>query len=632
MPSPKAKVILEAERRGGAAFRSFQADLNKVARAAGVVAAAAGAALVLVTRRSFQQIDVLAKTSDQMGINTQELARMRLAAQITGVSQEQLTKGLQRLQKTVFDASQGLTTAVDALAVLGLAEKDLLNIPIEQQFRLVADAMGEVENATLRSGAAQNIFGARNVSLLNTLALGSEGLATYAAEADRLGLAVTRVDAAKIEQANDAILLARSRVEGVGNIIAVQLAPIVTALANRFTQVGDSTTTMAASTRVAIDGIAFGVGVVADALHGWAIILAGVDVAWLRTRAAAQSFSAAFNPEIQEIADETDRAQIKARLYFRTLTEAGKPSEIIALNMSRARVEAQKAAEQTALLAESAISVAGAGTESDAAVAAREAAETAAATERAALERRLETTIQFQRTSEESEIVANQRRAEIVLEAEAAALITHERSLEIQERLQFEHEDRLTQITEEGLSARDKFTKLSAQGQTKQVLGSLVQMTAGVANSNKAMFRINKLSAIGSAVVNTAQAVTRALAEYPPPLSFVMAAAQAAAGLAQIQAIKATSFGGGTTPSVAGSTPTFERQPVGQFTPPGRGTEAPERPIVQVVITGLVGSIDQETAEVLGEALHDIIADNDFELISPESAQTQAILAAAEPV
>jgi hypothetical protein len=54
------------------------------------------------------------------------------------------------------------------------------------------------------------------------------------------------------------------------------------------------------------------------------------------------------------------------------------------------------------------------------------------------------------------------------------------------------------------------------------------------------LFEDNKGIAIAQAVINTAQGITAALAQYPPPLSFAMAAAQAAAGAAQIATIKST--------------------------------------------------------------------------------------------
>jgi hypothetical protein len=99
-----------------------------------------------------------------------------------------------------------------------------------------------------------------------------------------------------------------------------------------------------------------------------------------------------------------------------------------------------------------------------------------------------------------------------------------------------------------------KFLAQTTKAQTTQVVGELVNMTQGVAQQNKAMFNINKVAGIANAVINTYQGVTNALAAYPPPLSFAMAAAQMAAGMAQVSAIKATSFGGGGgAPSLAGS-------------------------------------------------------------------------------
>jgi hypothetical protein len=69
-------------------------------------------------------------------------------------------------------------------------------------------------------------------------------------------------------------------------------------------------------------------------------------------------------------------------------------------------------------------------------------------------------------------------------------------------------------------------------------------------------------------VINTSQGITQALAAYPPPLSFAMAALQGAAGIAQIQAIKSTSFGGGgSAPSVAGAGPGATTQNVFDITP-----------------------------------------------------------------
>lgn len=98
---------------------------------------------------------------------------------------------------------------------------------------------------------------------------------------------------------------------------------------------------------------------------------------------------------------------------------------------------------------------------------------------------------------------------------------------------------------------------LAAAGDAASSMGSMHQMTASqvtmgwlgvaetVAGALGTLFGDNKAVAIAMAVINTAQAITAALAQYPPPLSFAMAAAQAAAGAAQIAVIASTNPGSG---------------------------------------------------------------------------------------
>jgi len=70
-----------------------------------------------------------------------------------------------------------------------------------------------------------------------------------------------------------------------------------------------------------------------------------------------------------------------------------------------------------------------------------------------------------------------------------------------------------------------------------------------------ALFTNNKTVATATALINTYQGVTKALASYPPPVSYAMAAAQAAMGFAQVRAIQSTnkssSGGGGSFSSSA---------------------------------------------------------------------------------
>jgi hypothetical protein len=134
------------------------------------------------------------------------------------------------------------------------------------------------------------------------------------------------------------------------------------------------------------------------------------------------------------------------------------------------------------------------------------------------------------------------------------------------------------------------------------------------------MFNIKKLAAIAEATVNTAAGVTQALRHYPPPLSFAMAAAVAAAGLAQVQAIRSTSFGSGTTPSAAGTVATVGGEPV-PAAAPREESSARRGVVVQVHFNAgqFVGHVDERTARLIGEAIGKEINERDFELIGKGS-------------
>lgn len=62
---------------------------------------------------------------------------------------------------------------------------------------------------------------------------------------------------------------------------------------------------------------------------------------------------------------------------------------------------------------------------------------------------------------------------------------------------------------------------------------------------NRELFEIGKVAATAQAIVNVAQGVTKALATFPPPFSFAVAASVAAAGAVQIASISSQNLAGG---------------------------------------------------------------------------------------
>jgi hypothetical protein len=142
------------------------------------------------------------------------------------------------------------------------------------------------------------------------------------------------------------------------------------------------------------------------------------------------------------------------------------------------------------------------------------------------------------------EIVATSRRAaeEIARNSPGEVMLANleETTPPIIEKLTF-----LQKQAKEGAKKRTEFENKTMTEQTSHVLGELSNQFSGIASNNKALFDMNKAFQISNAIMQTYQAATLALASYPPPLSFAMAAASVASGLGQVAQIRAQSFEGG---------------------------------------------------------------------------------------
>lgn len=123
------------------------------------------------------------------------------------------------------------------------------------------------------------------------------------------------------------------------------------------------------------------------------------------------------------------------------------------------------------------------------------------------------------------------------------------------EELEAQHQDRMRQIEKKGWTKRQKFEAAALDAKAAMIFGELGSITQGVAQHNRALFELNKVAAIGSAIISTQQGAAKAL-EWGFPLGPIFAGIIAAAGLARVAAISSTQFGGAggaVAPSLAGT-------------------------------------------------------------------------------
>jgi hypothetical protein len=264
-------------RRATGGLQTFSGQMAQVQRVAsgmmGRLLALVGigggiAGLVAGVSRAAERVDALSKTADKLGIATEELAGFQHAAELTGVSVNQANTALQRMVRRIAEAAQGTGEAKKALEELGLSATALGQLSPDRQFRLIADAMSGVTSQADRVRLAMRLFDSEGVALVNTLHLGADGLDAMSEEARKLGLSLDRVDAAKVEMANDAITRMKSVFTGVFNQLAVHLAPVIEMIATKFTNAAAAGDGLGATTGNVVDYGVRAVGFFADSWQG----------------------------------------------------------------------------------------------------------------------------------------------------------------------------------------------------------------------------------------------------------------------------------------------------------------------------------------------------------------------------
>jgi len=211
----------------GALRRSIQVSAKEMLNMAKVGTLAIGGFTAFMVRNSFKTIDALAKTSDKLGIATEQLAGLQHAADLTGVSTNTMNMALQRMARRVSEANLGTGEAVGALKELNLNAEELNALSPDEQFRRITKAMEGVENQSDKVRLAMKLFDTEGVELVRTMALGEDGLADMQREAEKFGLTISRTDAEAIERANDSFTKSKALLKGVANQIAIQAAPMV---------------------------------------------------------------------------------------------------------------------------------------------------------------------------------------------------------------------------------------------------------------------------------------------------------------------------------------------------------------------------------------------------------------------
>lgn len=554
MLPPLRQVITADTSQFDAAIGSASDRLRKFAGPAAVGAAVA--ALTALTRASMNNIDQLAKQARSLGIATDRLQAMSMVAEEAGISQEKLSGALGRMQVAVTQLADGTATATRAFERIGVSMEDVQGLSPDEQFRTIAQGLNNIRDPAQRTTAAMEIFGRAGRDMINMLDGYGEKLDEAAEFQRRFGIAVSQDQADAVERANDAIGRLGMAFQGLGNLLAVTLAPI-------------------------IEGTAKVIGEIAGVIFD-------------RVVPATDAYTAAQNELNRVLGVYSDTGAPEARDEAIRLAEAQLKSAEAALAEARAQVELASAREMAAMSDPDAALMAGA--EGDAAqrnlnetrqrlqdvqnllnslrddndpihlppiVFDREGDETdegsisgglsSAEGIRNEMEERLNALIESLQTEAETVKAWYNESRQTLEDALASELITVEQYHEQRERLEDEHQRRLAGIR--GAGHQNAFSAVVQSGQ--QILAAVGQTNERMADAAKALGQFE-------ALVNAYRAASQVLADPTAPwfVKIGAAASVLATGIGFANSIgrMSRSGGGGVAASSGAAVPTGGQQ------------------------------------------------------------------------
>jgi phage-related tail protein len=221
---------LKKARSGLAGFASFaKAGLATVA----VAATAAGAALSVAVKGAIDHADELSKTAQSVGVTTEALSRLEWAAQLSDVSLQELSAGLQRLTRNLSEVAQGRSPqAATAFRALGISVTDAAGNLRSSDAVLadVAEQFARLEDGSEKTALAIALFGRAGANLIPLLNSGRTGLAEMAAEADRLGITIGTNTGKAAEQFNDSLTRLQAVFDGIVNKVMAAVLPALNRL------------------------------------------------------------------------------------------------------------------------------------------------------------------------------------------------------------------------------------------------------------------------------------------------------------------------------------------------------------------------------------------------------------------
>lgn len=204
---------------------------------AGLGAVAGTGGLGLLTKRSLDAADAIAKTADAAGISTDALQELRFASQIAGLDVQALDNAMLGFGKRLGELRQGTGSLDTFLKKLdeSFRAQVISARDADAAFNLIVQRLSETENASDRAALAAAAFGrSAGVKMALLIKNGTGALNAMRQEAHDLGGVLEENLLRQSEAANDALTRVSTTLNAEVTRALVGIAPVIVKIGEAF--------------------------------------------------------------------------------------------------------------------------------------------------------------------------------------------------------------------------------------------------------------------------------------------------------------------------------------------------------------------------------------------------------------
>lgn len=187
----------------------------------------ATAALYEQLSQANEQITELASGADNFGIAVDSYQALMSAAQKAGVETDSVRDAIRAMMSSLNEAAKGGNEKTQVFEALGLSAERLLQMSPDRAFSELADAIGKVENPSQRVYVAMKLFEEETGRIARFFGIANELIDQQRQELEKLGLALTDMDAEAVYQMNAAWTELQFTFDAIMQQALVELAPLI---------------------------------------------------------------------------------------------------------------------------------------------------------------------------------------------------------------------------------------------------------------------------------------------------------------------------------------------------------------------------------------------------------------------